>query len=368
MPFFASLGGQNGFGRAQNQQRQQQAGPAPTPPSSGTSILTFARTLSTTFAGQNVTPTSGGALTIDSQAVGNYDYTVVSSDVTVSSFTNSDWFTVTQDTVSAWVVVRGNLTINAGQTFIPSNRKLFTVLYVTGNLVNNGTISMTARGANHSGIGASGGATTAANIRIGTGTFSAVTNPQVPAAGGAGAPSKSNISYNNGSAGLNGGTGGGATGECISGTTASAGSAGTSYSGGCGSGGALSGTSEAGGANGGKGGNSSGSFSGGGTGNPGGTGQGDGNPSPYNGLSGTGGVLIVIVAGQLSGTGSIQANGVGVVRPPGSTAGGGSGGGSVTVLFGTDTSSISPTATGGAGIASGSGGAGTARKLAIGLN
>ena len=364
MPFFASLGGQNGFGRAQKQQQTQQAGPLPPAPSSGTSILTFARTLSTTFAGQNVTPTSGGALTIDSQALGNYDYTIRSSDVTVSSFTNSDWFTVTQDTVSAWVVVRGNLTINAGQTFIPSNRKLFTVVYVTGNLVNNGTISMTARGANHSGIGTSGGATTAANIRIGTGTFSAIVNPQVPAAGGAGAPSKSNISYYNGSAGSNGGTGGGATGECITNTTASAGSAGTSYSGGCGSGGAISGTSEAGGANGGKGGNSSGNYSGGGTGNPGGTGI----PTTWNGLSGTGGVLIVIVAGQLSGTGSIQANGVGVVRPPGSTAGGGSGGGSVTVLFGTDTSSITPTATGGAGIASGSGGAGTARKLAIGLN
>ena len=79
--------------------------------------------------------------------------------------------------------MNGNLTINSGQTFIPSVRKLFTVLYVTGNLVVNGSISMTGRGANHSGTGSSGGATTAVDIRIGTGTFSAVVNPQIPAAG-----------------------------------------------------------------------------------------------------------------------------------------------------------------------------------------
>lgn len=362
MPFFSSQAAQFGFGRAKQQVQQQAPIPPPTPPSSDTSILAFARTLSTTFAGQNITPSSGGALTINSTSLGSYDYTVRSSDVVVSSFTNSDWFTVTQDSVSAWVVIRGNLTINAGQTFIPSNRKLFTVIYVTGNVVNNGTISMTARGANHS--TATGSSITAQNIRIGTGTFSAISNPQIPTAGGAGAPSRSNGSFNNGIAGTSGGTGGGGTGECISGTTASAGSAGTSYSGGCGSGGAISGTSQAGAIDGGKGGNSSGNNSGGGTGNPGGTGI----PTTYNGLSGTGGVLIVIVAGQLSGNGSIQANGVTVVRPPGSTAGGGSGGGSVNILFGTDTSTITPTATGGAGIASGSGGAGTARKLAIGLN
>jgi hypothetical protein len=76
----------------------------------------------------------------------------------------------------------------------------------------------------------------------------------------------------------------------------------------------------------------------------------------------------VIVGGTLSGTGTIVANGVDGVRPSGSIAGGASGGGSVTVLYGTDSSSITPTATGGAGQFSGNGGNGTARKLAIGAN
>ena len=72
----------------------------------------------------------------------------------------------------------------------------------------------------------------------------------------------------------------------------------------------------------------------------------------------------MIVGGTLSGTGTIVANGVNGVRPSGSIAGGASGGGSVTVLYGTDSSSITPTATGGAGEFSGNGGNGTARKLA----
>jgi hypothetical protein len=76
----------------------------------------------------------------------------------------------------------------------------------------------------------------------------------------------------------------------------------------------------------------------------------------------------VIVGGTFSGTGTIAGNGVNGVRPSGSIAGGASGGGSVTVLYGTDSSSITPTATGGAGEFSGNGGNGTARKLAIGAN
>jgi hypothetical protein len=74
------------------------------------------------------------------------------------------------------------------------------------------------------------------------------------------------------------------------------------------------------------------------------------------------------VGGTFSGTGSITAGGVGGIRPGGAVAGGASGGGSVTVLYGTDTSSITPTATGGSGNFSGNGGNGTARKLAIGAN
>lgn len=341
------------------------------PPSgSSSSILAFSRSLATTYTGIDSAPTDGGALTIDSQAVGNYEVTTRSTNTIVSSFTSSDWFTSTQDTTSSWIVINGNLTINAGQTFIPPVRKLFTVLYVTGNLICNGTISMTARGANHSGTGTSGGLVNPVNIRIGTGTFGAVTNPQIPATGGAGALGTNvDNAVNNGTAGTLGGTGGGGAGGKFTGTGSSGGgSAGTCFSGGSGGGGMLGSSSSAqtGGVNGGKGGNALGSVSAGGSGNPGGTGTG-GAFGP-DGNSGTGGTLIVIVGGTLSGTGSIQANGVAGARASGQVGGGGSGGGSVSVLFGTDSSSITPIATGGPGSSCGSGGNGTARKLAIGSN
>lgn len=338
--------------------------PAPGPIISSTeSILAFSRYL---YSNANsLSPTiSSDSLTINGNVVGNYEYVTKTGNITISSFTASDYFTSTEDTVSSWIIINGNLTINSGQTFTPSVRKLFTVVYISGNLTNNGTISMTARGANHSGTGNSGGYTAPVDIRIGTGTFGAVSNPQIPATGGAGAVAKTGGSFNNGTAGTLGGTGGGGTGESITGTTAAAGSAGTCFTGGTGSGGALSGTSQAGTANGGAGGNSSGAIAGGGTGNPGGLGSVVAN----NGISGTGGTLIVIVGGILSGTGSFVSNGSTVNRPPGAPAGGGSGGGSVTVLFGTDSSTTTTTATGGAGIASGNGGNGTARKLAIGAN
>jgi hypothetical protein len=344
-------------------------GPPAPPAGSGNDVLSFARTLATTYVGSDVTPTDGGALTLNSESVGKYEVTARKANTTISSFTASDWFTNTKDTTSSWIIINGNLTINSGQTLIPPVRKLFTVVYVTGNLTLNGTISMTARGANHSGTGDSGGATTAVAIRIGTGTFSAVSNPQIPATGGAGATSvtyPSSPNYRNGTAGTNGGSGGGGTGEAFgSGGVANAGAAGTCFSGGAGSGGAYSTTSGAGGANGGAGGAGGGIITGGGTGNPGGA-KGSGG---VDGNNGTGGTLIVIVAGSLSGSGTITAHGVGGARPSGSPGGGGSGGGSATVLYGSNPSSaVTVTATGGAGLASGNGGDGTARKLAIGAN
>jgi hypothetical protein len=348
--------------------------PPPNPPSTGPSLLSFSRSLATTFSDYTISPTSGGALVINSQAVGNFDYAVAGT-TTVSSFNNTDWFTLTEDSASAWIVINGNLTINSGQTFIPTKRKLFTVVYVTGNLVCNGTISMTGRGANHSGTGNSGGYTAPVDILIGSGTFGAVTNPQIPASGGAGAAgftTSSGVSqgYNNGTAGSSGGTGGGGSGVSYSPThyptTSGAGTAGTCFSGGSGGGAAsdlLNGFDAT--PNGGKGGDPGNYFAYlGGTGNPGGFGGGQ-----FQGNSGTGGSLIVICEGALSGTGSIQASGVIALRPnSGYLAGGGSGGGSVTVLYKTDSSSITPVAAAGAGQASGSGGAGSARKLAIGSN
>jgi hypothetical protein len=345
-------------------------GPPAPPTGTSTDILSFARTLSATYLTADATPTDGGALTLNSQSIGTYEVTARKTNTTISSFAAADWFTSTKDTTSSWIVVNGNLTIDAGQVVLPSVRKLFTVLYVTGNLVCNGSISMTGRGANHSGTGDSGGATTAVAVRIGTGTFSAVANPEIPATGGAGATG-TNVDNQvvNGTAGSAGGTGGGGAGGKFSGSGRSGGgAAGTCFSGGGGGGGMLGSASNAGtaDANGGKGGNALGSVSAGGSGNPGGTGTGGANGPDGN--AGTGGTLIVIVGGTLSGSGTIAANGVAGARASGQVGGGGSGGGSVTVLYGTDSSSITPTATGGAGSACGSGGTGTARKLAIGVN
>jgi hypothetical protein len=358
MPFLASVQGVLAFGKGVT---------GGTSPSSGTSILSTARALATTFQGQTVAPTSGGALTIDSQAVGNYDY-AVSNGGTISSFTASDWFTNTQDTASAWVIVNGDLTINSGQTFIPSVRKLFTVLYITGNLTVNGTISMTARGANHSGTGTSGGLTNPVNIRIGTGTFSAIINPQIPATGGAGGAGRNTDGANSGVAGTSGGTGGGGAGYRFQGGTSGSGSSGTCFSSGTGGGAAYSvGTGGNGEANGGAGGQgvpTNSNIITGGTGNPGGN-----FGTAQAGGVGTAGTLIIIVEGQLTGTGSVISNGTSSTRIGGGAPGGASGGGSITILYGTNPSGPSIlTATGGNGQTGGNGGAGTVRKLAIEAN
>jgi hypothetical protein len=344
----------------------------------------------------NVNPTAGGTLTINSVSLGSYDYTIKYGDQTVSSFTNTDWFTTTADTRSAIIYVRGNLTINSGQTFQPSNRKLFTVIYVDGDLTVNGTLTMSARGANHSG-------TTKGAIKlVPSGTYSGVTDPQIPADGGAGATAVGVVNGNqtgaNGTGGTAGGTGGGGAGGArnnsgIGTATAGSGVGGTSFSGGGGGGGVwTNGTGSAGSAtaNGGAGGNGAVVNIGGnqptafgGAGNPQGTSAGIQSGGPSDG-AGTGGVLIIYVKGVLSGSGTISANGVqGVyytgVGTTGTSGGGGSGGGSVTIFYNTDSSSISPAANGGAGgpatgscgsgtcegSSGGAGGAGTARKLAM---
>jgi len=348
----------------------------------------------------SVSPTSGGTLTINSLSLGSYDYTIKQGSQTVSSFTNSDWFTTTEDSRSAFIYVNGDLTINSGQTFIPTNRKLFTCIYVNGNLTVNGTISMTGRGANHS---SSGSNLTKQNIKlIASGTYSGVTDPQVPASGGAGAAGNSVVNAsrtgNAGTAGTAGGTGGGGSGGSRSNSgnssTTGTGAGGTSFSGGSGSGAswgnnvATSPNAEEDGGAGGAGGTaeqSSGVF--GGAGNPVGSANGTGSGDQSTD-SGTGGVLIIYCTGTFSGTGAIEAKGmkggwrVGYTSSDGSRGtggGGGSGGGSINIFYGTDSSSITPSASGGAGGnttgecssgtcaagAGGAGGAGTARKLSI---
>ncbi len=202
-------------------------------------------------------PTAGGNLILNGQNVGPYDYVLKRSDITLSSTpTSSDWFTTTKDTRSAIIGVAGNLTINSGAFLRPPDRKLFMAIYVDGNLTINsgGTISMTARGANHSGTGTSGGATTAREIRLATGTFGGISNPVVPAAGSAGGVGATGTSGNTNNwptggasdspAATGGGTGGGGAGgggiigDAGGGSyTLGSGSAGTCFSSGCGGGG-----------------------------------------------------------------------------------------------------------------------------------
>ena len=335
---------------------------------------------------KDANPSAGGTLTVNEQSLSSYDYCIKNGNFTVSNFSASDWFTSTKDTRSAIIVVDGNLTINEGQTFIPPVRKLFTVLYVTKSLTVNGEISMTARGANHNGTGDSGGAVTAKDIRIATGEFSGVTNPQIPAAGGNGGAgitqsSKGNTPGNPGSNGTNGGTGGGGGGSTRRnnyGTAVSgAGTAGTCFTGGTGGGGAQRhnlGTSTAGAGTirGGAGGNGAGEDDthgvSGGVGNPHGSSFANAPASE----DGTGGTIVIFVKGALKGTGSITSQGK---VSGGSTitdaCGGSSGGGSINILCGSEDHTLTISAAG--GIATpvylyspgGKGGDGTARILAL---
>ena len=351
-----------------------------------TDVLTFARRLNTLYGGATITPTSGGALTINSQSVGNYEYTSRSGNTTISSFVDSDWFSSTEDTVSSWIIVNGNLTINTGQTVIPTKRKLFTLIYVNGNLTVNGSISMTGRGANHSGTGSSGGYTAPVDILLASGTYSSVTDPQIPGTGGAGGAKRStietgNTGYNSGTDGTAGGTGGGSSGPYYTGSGGSsgAGATGTCFSGGGGGGGTANQGGQAGqtyidgtnaGANGGAGGDAGyvtpitgyTNLVPGGPGNPGGKGRGPGGTlnASYDGNAGTAGVIIILCEGSLSGTGSIVSSAAAVNSTAGFDGAGG-GGGSINVFYKTNpASAVTVTAA-----KSGRGGNGTARKLAL---
>jgi hypothetical protein len=312
----------------------------------------------------NAIAQAGGTETINSLSMGSYDYTYYNNSQTVSSFTNSDWFTTTADSRSALIYINGSLTIDSGQTFTPSNRKLFTAIFIAGDLIVNGTLTMNSRGANHS----SGGSNISSNnIKIATGTFGAVTDPQVPSSGGSGGSGSTGGAGNAGSAGTSGGTGGGGAGSINNGASSSGnGAAGSSFSGGPGGGegNGPGGTVTNGTPNGGVGGNGAGNAAhSAGTGNPGGS-DGGGGGTFHPGGEGTGGVLFIFVRGNLSGSGTISGNGLQNTGGPGSAYGGSSGGGSVTILYnGTDTSSYTLQANGGTRGGYGDGGAGTARKL-----
>lgn len=360
----------------------------------------------------NTSIVNGGSLIIDNQNIGNYEYIVRKSNTEINPFTSSDWFSATENSTSSFLIFNKNLTIPSGITVTPSGKKLFTVIYVKGDLYLDGTISMTGKGANHS---PAGSPLSASAISIYSGNKSSIVNGNVPATGGSGGSPASkgtpgvSAAGGTGTSGSSGGTGAGGGGGKSFWTDGSDGQPGTSFAGGPGGGGGADfnpGTEQKGYlpgnpfpapvipalavGQGGKGSNGlggSGAFNtapgnsggGGGAGNPGG-----GVPTIYNGVTGTpggtgvGGVIILIVLGSIFGSGTISADGVdggagGVApQPYAGGGGGGSGGGSVTVICDKVSSSITVQSNGGSGGAStnparggagGSGGAGTARIL-----
>jgi hypothetical protein len=294
-------------------------------------------------------PTFGGSLTVNSVALGNYDFTIFESAQTVSSFSSNSFFTTTKDTVSALITVNGNLTINSGQTIIPPDRKLFTCIYVKGNLTLNGSISMTAMGATHSGTGSSGGATTTGAIKLITGSYSSVVDATVPASGGDGAVAvngDSSATGRTGNAAPAGGTGGGGSGGRWGGNSNTGrGGFGTAFSGGKGGAGSQNTTVSDVGLQG-----------------------NDATTGASAGANTAGGTLIIFVTGTVTGTGSLVSTGT--AGTTSSVGGGGSGGGSIHLICGTNSSSITTNVAAGAGggfsannASGGAGGAGSARIL-----
>lgn len=282
---------------------------------------------------------------------------------------------------------KGNLTIGSGVTMTPQVRKKGMTVFVAGTLTNNGTMSMTARGAKAVGqdlylfkrndggyeyIPASGGAGAAAAQATG------IASTTVTAAG---------IKGTNGTSRRTGGGGSGGvsswrnTNGAI--TRSGAGSAGTSYSGGSGGGGInahmnngtqYNGNSAA--VNGGAGGNgismqwdgSTYVYTGGGAGNPGGNGTqaySTGTANTYsptrNGGTGTGGLLIIF-SNLLINSGSIEANGSNGGSASNGGGGGSSGGGSVNIFYKTKYSSTGTVSANG-GVLINSGGAGGAGSI-----
>ena len=230
------------------------------------------------------------------------------------------------------VKVNGDLTINSGVTVTAYNTTLGgpkgMLIYATGTLTNNGTITMTERGANAEGQ----------NVYLWRNVNSSY--EYVPAVGASGGTLRNSNSYRNGITGQVGSpgtgrqTGGGASGGAAQGKSG-AGAAGTSYSGGTGGGGAFYTNAGAGTSNGGAGGYGKASkpgslwtvSSGGGAGNPGGTGTNSGNA----GSNGTGGLLIIYSESFIN-NGTVSSNG-----SAGGTAyrcgGGGSGAGSINIFY-----------------------------------
>ena len=285
-----------------------------------------------------------------------------------------------------------SLTIDAGQLVTVDQPCRGLLIYVNGDCTINGTLSMSCRGALADPTAAGGSdasAVSATGIRLplfktgetetlaaadlagcGTPAVAAVANQKgisgtgliftVSRAGSAGGAGGSGY-WGNGTAGTGSEankTGGGGGGGSHDSGTGGAGSTGSCFSGGTGGGSADGAGATSGTAYGGQGGHGAGGGVGtGGTGNPGGTGD------AYAGKDGTGGLLILIVKGDLTITGSILSKGTGLTAVSG-TGPGSSGGGRIGIFYaGSLTDSGTKNAAGGptqVGNLTGNGGAGGA--------
>jgi hypothetical protein len=247
----------------------------------------------------------------------------------------------TKDERTLIVNIEGDLVVGPEGLVIPQVRKRGMSLNIKGDLILEGKISMTARGAN------------APGQDIFLTEYNGVTY-DIPAYGGTGGGSITVTRSSGGccqpgnpgeDAPVSGATGGGGGGRACcnwSGTrTSGSGSQGTSFSGGAGGGGVhgynYTLSAENASPDGGKGGDGySGprhNSAGGGAGNLGGLGMTEGSlNSTYDGEDGTGGLLIIAVSGRIDikSTGIIEANGM---MGGGGSGGGSSGGGSVNIFY-----------------------------------
>jgi len=317
-------------------------------------------------------------------------------DITISSNTNL----VVPNKVGSYdgdmVVMNYNtLTIDSGYTLTTDQPGRGLFIYVLGDCVINGTLSMTARGAFANPTVAGGSdssAVSATGLRypvlksgetdtLSAADFAGCGNDAVAAvanqmeisgngkiytlvrqgAAGGGAASGSPDHGNPGSAGGVGQTGGGGSGGSGSGGASGAGSYGSCFGGGSAGGGSNNGAVTGGTAWGGAGGNGA-STAGGGSGNPGGTGANAG-----DGSDGNGGLIVLVVGGNLTigPAGILEADGLIGGTSGGGAGGGSSGGGNVLSLYkGSLTNNGTVRANGGAartgGLANGgAGGAGS---------
>ncbi len=307
----------------------------------------------------------------NSDGAGNFSGSITTLRTTISAS-----FASTQDGLPV-VKNFSSLFISRSVVISPTNRCRGMLIFVDGDATISGSISMTARGA--SAVGADASFTTINPPYLGdywsTQLFpSSSYLSRVFAVGAAGGPTSTPFGVAPvGSAGINGRSGGGGAGGGSGGGggNGGAGSAGTSYSGGSGGGGggSSSGNGTAASPNGGAGGNGN-QFGGGGAGNPGGISPGGGTA----GGNGTGGLLILIVRGNLKigPNGSITSNGFaggGFSNPSQYHGGGGGSGGGILYIYygGTLTNNGTVTSSGGSGgsiptplgQSGGAGGAGT---------